>query len=214
MEGFNGDGNDGHRFNDDGSASGLGGGFNSGYGVGGLNSGYGDAALNSGFGDGGHTRDFLSQPPSFSASGAHTSAGAPPPGFPSSSNPTPSQLRLDSLDLNGRQSWADMHAYQGILQSGGQDGGSGSFAPPLLCACLHSAAGVHWAFDRLVGPLAAVVPVPSLLVNVAPHLAALAAPGAAVLHATARNQLPTTTCLLLKSRYRSIPRTRLSNCHD
>jgi len=141
MEGFNGDGNDGHQFNDDGYASGLGGGFNSGYGVGGLNSGYGDGTLNSGFGDGGHTRDFLSQPPSFSASGAHTSAGAPPPGFPSSSNPTPSQLRLDSLDLNGRQSWADMHAYQGILQSGGQDGGSGSFAPPAVLVPSHSGRG-------------------------------------------------------------------------
>jgi hypothetical protein len=102
MEGFNGDDNDDHQFNDDGYTSGIGGGFNSGYGDGGFNSGYGD---------GGHTRDFLSQPPAFSASGAYTFVGAPPPGFPSSSNPTPSQLRPDSLDLNANQSWADMHAY-------------------------------------------------------------------------------------------------------
>jgi hypothetical protein len=79
MEGFSVDGNDGHQFNDDGYTSDFSGGFNSGYGDGGFNSGYGD---------GGHTRDFLSKPPAFSASGAYTSVGAPPPGFPSSSNPT------------------------------------------------------------------------------------------------------------------------------
>jgi hypothetical protein len=174
MEGFNGDGNDGHQFNYDGYTS-----------------------------DFGHTRDFLSQPPAFFASGAYTFVGAPPPGFPSSSNPTPSQLRLDSLDLNVVQSWANMHTYQGILQSGAQDGGSGSFAP-IPCACLHAAAGVPWACARLAGPLVAVVPGASLLVNVAPHPATLAVPGVAV-HVAARNRLPTTRCILLKSRYTSIP---------
>jgi len=81
-------------------------------------------------------------------------------------------------------------------------------------------AGVHWAFARLAGPLVAVVPVPSLLVNVAPHLAALAVPGAAV-HAAAWNRLPTTTCLLLKLSmfwWHACPVPhglflRLSNCH-
>jgi hypothetical protein len=140
MDGFNGDDNDGHHFNDDGYASGLAGGFNSGYtgafnsgyGDGSFNSAYGDGGFNSGFGEGGHTRDFLSQPLSVSASGAHTSAGAPPPAFASSSNPSPSQLRLDSLDLNASQSWPDMEAYQGILESGYVDGGSGRFGPPAV----------------------------------------------------------------------------------
>jgi hypothetical protein len=50
-------------------------------------------------------------------------------GVPSSSNPYASQLRLDSLDLNASQSWAGMETYQGILQSGAEEGGTGSIDP-------------------------------------------------------------------------------------
>jgi hypothetical protein len=78
-------------------------GFNSDYGDG-FNSDYGDG-FNSDYDDSGHTRDFMSQPPAFTASGAYTSVSASPYAFLSLTNPPPRQLGFDSLDLNAGQSW-------------------------------------------------------------------------------------------------------------
>lgn len=86
------------------------------------------------------TRDFLTLqsaystmwgvPSSSNPSASQLRLDSPMLGVPSSSNPSTSQLRLDSLDLNAGHSWEDMDTYEGILASEGQEGGSGTFNPP------------------------------------------------------------------------------------
>lgn len=141
----------------------------------------------------------------------YTHFGAAQFGASSSSTPTPSQLRLDSLDLNAGQLWGDMHAYQGTLQSVDEDGGSGSPRAPLASACLPRAGGVPRGSmclatveaeveDPLISaPLVASVPAASL--NVAPHPARLAVPGDAVHVAAWKTLLSMTIWLAPMSRY-------------
>jgi len=127
MDGFNGEGN-GSEFNV--GASGNGSEFDL--------AGYDNV---SDYYDGRRTRNLFSLAPPGSGSGDYNSYTSVPPPLSSSTIPSPGELRMSGLNVNGSEGWPNIDAYEGILRSGDQAGGIGSSRAPLPSACLPVAVG-------------------------------------------------------------------------
>ena len=76
--------------------------------------GYGD-----GYGDGDRTRDFLSQPDSYSLAGGFDMFSDVAYPFPGSSGLNAPRKGMAALDLNSHgEGWPEMAGYEGLLRSG------------------------------------------------------------------------------------------------
>ena len=88
-----------------------------------------------GYGDGDRTRDFFSQPNSFSPTGGYENINDAAYPFSGSSSVNAPWAAMAALDLNSHgQEWPGMAGYEGLLRSGLQGGGlGGSMGPPSVC---------------------------------------------------------------------------------
>ena len=95
--------------------------------------GYGDGNGNGdGYGDGDRTRDFFSQPNSFSPTGSYENINDAAYPFSGSSSVNAPQAGMAALDLNSHgQEWPGMAGYEDLLRSSPQGGGTGDgMGPP------------------------------------------------------------------------------------